>query len=181
MRFNKRECLLELCLGSSVGMAENDTARVLYLIVKELAKVLHIHLALVHVGNHGKAVELYILCRRIPDRSDNVRELSDTRGLDDNSVGRVLVDNLSKCLAEVSYERAADASRIHLGYIDARVLEKSAVNAYLAELVFYKNQLLSLVRFSYELIYKSCLSCSQKAGNNIYLCHYVSRASRALL
>ena len=43
-------------------MAENDTARILDLVVEKLAKVLHIHFALVNVNYNGKAVKLDILC-----------------------------------------------------------------------------------------------------------------------
>ena len=177
MLLNKRECLLKLLLSSLIGMTENNAACVLYLITEKLAKVLQIHLALVHIGNNGKAVEFNILSRRISDRSDNVAELSNTRGLNYNAVGRILIDNLTKSLAEIANERTTDATRIHFCNIDTRILEKSAVYTYLAKFVFDKHQLFSLVRFLYELIYKRCLSRAQKAGNNIYLCHYISRAA----
>jgi hypothetical protein len=149
---DKRYRLLELLFRGFIGMAENDTARVFYLIPEKLTKVFQIHFALVYVGNDRKAIELYILCRRISDRSDNVGKLANARRLDYNAIRRVFVYNLSECLAEISNERAADTSRIHLGYIDARILEKSAVYAYLSKLVFDKHQPLSLVRFLYELI-----------------------------
>ncbi|MBO5682842.1 MAG: YebC/PmpR family DNA-binding transcriptional regulator [Clostridia bacterium] len=103
-RLDERDCLLKLCLGSLIRMAEHDTARILYLISEKLTKVLQIHFALVYVCNHGKAVKLYILCCRISYRSDNVAELSYTRGLNYHAVGRILFYHLTERLAEISNE-----------------------------------------------------------------------------
>ena len=101
---NKRERLLELCLCCIIGMAENNTAGIFNLIAEELTKVLHIHLTLVHVNNNGKAIERHILKLRIFHRLDNVAELSNARGLDYHAIGRILVYDLPKRLAEISNE-----------------------------------------------------------------------------
>ena len=169
---HKSQRLLELCLCGLIGMAENNTARIFYLVIEELTEVLHIHLALIDVGYYGKAIKLNVLKLCILYRLDNVAELSNTRGLDYHAIGGVLGYNVSECAAEITDERAADAARVHLGYIYACVLEKSTVNADLTELVFDKHHALTLISALYKLVYKCCLSCSQKAGNNIYLCHY---------
>ena len=122
MSLYKRDRLLKLCVGSPVGMAENDTTRVFYLVVEKLTEVLHIHFALVDVYHDGKAVQLHVLCLGIPYGADNVAQLTDTRRLDKHSVGRVFGNNVLKSAAEISHERTAYTARIHLGNIDTRVL-----------------------------------------------------------
>ena len=173
MLSHKLKRLSELCLGGLVCVAENYTARVLYLVVKELAEVLHIHLALVCVHYDGKAVELNILSSRFLYRADNVAELTDSRRLDKNSRGLIFLNYLLERFAEIPNERATDTARIHLGDIYSRVLEKSAVNTYLAEFVLDKHHLLTRVRLAYQLIYKRGLSRTEKARNYIYFSHFI--------
>jgi hypothetical protein len=144
---DESKSLLKLCIGGLVGVAEENAACILNLIAEELTEVLHIHLALVYVNYGNRAVDLGILKLSRKHGFRNVRELTNTRGLDENAVGRIFLNYLLESLAEVSDERAADASRVHLGDLDARVLEKSAVNADLAEFVLDKNDLLALVCF----------------------------------
>ena len=92
--------LLVLC---GLCVREDDCRCVLDLVIIELAKVLHIHLALVYVGNSGEAVEL---CANtcVLHRLDNVGELADARGLDDYAVGIVLLEHLHERLGEVANE-----------------------------------------------------------------------------
>ena len=66
----------------------------LYLIVVELAEILHVHLALVRIGNSREAVEHHVLAAYILHGTDNIRKLAHTRGLDNYSVGRVFVKYL---------------------------------------------------------------------------------------
>ena len=47
----------------------------------------------------------------------------------------VLLNNLSQRLAEVTHQTAADAAGVHFGNVDARILQETAVNADLTELV----------------------------------------------
>ena len=91
--------------------------------------------------------------------------------LDKDTVGSIVCKDLFQSLAEVSHETAADTARVHFGYLNACVLKESAVNAYLTELVLDKHQLFALVALLNELLYKSGLSCAQKARENSYFCH----------
>ena len=72
-------------------------------------------------------------------------------------------------------KRAADAAGVHLGDVDAGILQKAAVNADLAEFVFDQHNLFTLERFLDELFDQGRFACTQKAGENInfrYLfCH----------
>ena len=171
MLLNQSKCLGKLLFGGLIGVAENNTSRVFYLIVEELTEILHIHFALINVNNNGKAVELNILCARGSNRADNVAELSYARRLDKHSVGSILRNHLFKCFAEISNERATDTTGIHFGYIDSRILQESAVYAYLAEFVLNENYLLTRIRFVDKLVYKSRLSRSEKARYYIDFCH----------
>ena len=132
-------------------MAENDAGRVFYLIIKELTEVLHIHLALCRVDYDSRSIKNGVFSFNTLNSRDNVAELTDTRGLDKNSVGLVLVKHLDKCLAEISDKTATNASRIHFGNLNAGVLEKAAVNADFTEFVFDKNDLLAAERFGKQL------------------------------
>ena len=159
----ERECLGELCIGGLIGVAEKHTACICDLIAEEFTEVLHIHLALVDVNDGNRAVKLSTLYICLKNCFSNVRELSYARGLDKDPVGRILVHDLLKCLAEISNQRAADTARIHLGYFNSRILEEAAVNAYLAEFVFDKNDLLALIRFVDKTVYKRSLTCAEKS------------------
>ena len=157
------ECFRKLCIGGLIGVAEKHTACICDLIAEEFTKVLHIHLALVDVNDGNRAIELSTLYICLKNCFSNVRELSYARGLDKDPVGRILVHDLLKCLAEISNERAADTARIHLGYFNPRILEEAAVNAYLAEFVFDKNDFLALIRFVDKTVDKSSLTSTEKS------------------
>ena len=52
---------IQLVLRHFLGTTDHDRSCVLYLVVKELAKVLHIHLAFLTVYNSHRAVQFYLL------------------------------------------------------------------------------------------------------------------------
>ncbi len=83
----------------------------------------------------------------------------------------VLGDDLLKGPAEVAHQRAADAAGVHLGDVDARVLEEAPVDADFAELVFDEDQLLSLVALGDHFFDERGLASAQKAGVDIDFCH----------
>ena len=68
--------LRNLLIPCALRMREDDRGSVLNLIVIELAKVLHIHLALINVGNGGKAVKSCTVLLGSLCRANNVRELT---------------------------------------------------------------------------------------------------------
>ena len=163
--------LVQLILRKTACVAEDKAACIGYLIVEELAEVLHVHLVLLCVNNCSEAVKLHIVSVDVLNSADNVAELANARGLDKDTVGSIVCKDLFQSLAEVSHETAADTARVHFGYLNACVLKESAVNAYLTELVLDKHQLFALVALLNELLYKSGLSCAQKARENSYFCH----------
>ena len=160
--------LVRLC---NVGMRKDNAGCVINLIVEKFTEVLHIHLALAGINDGGKAVELCVFGFYSLYGLDNVGELADTRGLNNNSVGCILLKNLSERRRKITYERATDTTRVHLRDLDTGILEKSAVNADLTEFVFDKHYLLTDVCFGKKFLYKRGLSRSEKARKNVYFRH----------
>ena len=113
----------QLILADILGTAEHDGIGTFYLVIVELAKVLHIHLALICVGNCDHAVDLQtgILSDALYCKG-NIRKLSNAGGLDDDAVRVELLNNLTQSCIKVTNQRAADASGIHLCDIDAGIL-----------------------------------------------------------
>ena len=167
----KANALGNFLIPRGLSMRKNDAGGVRYLIVIEFAEVLHIHLTLINVGNGGKAVEMSTVLLGSLCRADNVRELTNARRLDDNSVGLVLLQHLNERLGEIANQRAADTAGVHLGDLNTRIGKKSAVDTDLAEFVLNKHDLFARVCLFNKFLYKCGFSCSQKAGKYINLCH----------
>ncbi len=143
-----------------VGVAENYTARGLYLIVKELAEVFHIHFAFSRVDYRGVSVYNAVVQARAFDRADNVGKLADARRLYQDTVGAVFRVHLFQSFRKVADERTADTARIEFVYLNARVLQKSAVDAYLSEFVFYQYEFFACVSFLYKFFDKRGFACA---------------------
>ena len=143
MLAKERNALGDLLISRSLGVGENDAGCIGDLVIIKFAKVLHIHLALIYISNGCKAVKTCIVLLCGLCRADNVRELTNTRGLDNDSIGIILLKHLNKRLGKVAHKRATDTTGVHLGYLDAGIGEKTAVYTDLAKLVFNKYNLLS--------------------------------------
>ena len=165
------DCVLNLLCGSILGVGEDDTACVLHLVAKKLAEILHIHLALACVHHGGKAAQHGPLGGGSLHGSNDVGELTYARGLDENTVGGVLGQDLGQRLAEITHQGAADATRVHLVDLNACLGQKTAVDADLAKLVLNEYQLLACVCLGNELFDQSGFTGAQKAGENVDLCH----------
>ena len=126
----------ELLVARHVCMAEHNAGGVLYLVVEEFAKVLHVHLALIGVDDRRHGIYLAVVELSAFDGLGDVRELAHARRLDEYSVGVIFGDHLFERLGEIADERTADTAGVELvdGY--ARLLHEAAVHAYFAEFVF---------------------------------------------
>ena len=173
VRAQKRDRLIKLCLRNTVGVRKHDTARVLDLIVEKFTEILHVHLALLYVNDRGEAIEHIRIGRNALHRANDVGKLANTRGLDQNTVGRIGIQNLLERLAKVADQGAADATAVHFGDLNARILHKSAVNADLTEFVLNEYQLFPGVCLGQKLFDERGLARSQKSGKNINLCHVI--------
>ena len=150
---------------------EDDAACVLHLIEEEFAEVLQVHFALLGVDDGAEGVEFGMREPRALHGADDVGELPHARRLDDDAVGRELLLHLFQSLGKVAHERAADAARIHLGDLDARVFEEAAVHADLAELVLDEHDLLARIGFLDEFLDERRLAGAQKPGNDVDFRH----------
>ena len=155
--------LLNLVRLCGIGVRKDDRGCILYLIVKELTEIFHIHLTLACINNGGVKIEPCGIGFNTLYRTDNVGKLADARGLDYNSVGIKLFKNLGKRLGKITDKRATDTARVHFGYLNTRILKKAAVNADLTELVFDKNKALATVGFLDKLFNKRGFTRAEKS------------------
>ena len=142
------------------------------LVQEKLSKVLGIHLALHRVRNCDEAVEEHrFVFGHALYGADDVGQLAHAGRLDDDAVGMIGLDDLFERFAEIAHQRAADAARIHLGNLDAGLLQESAVNADFAEFVLNEHNLLALKRLLQQLFDERGLACAQKPRNNVNFGH----------
>ena len=134
--FEKSDAGGELIFGNAVRMRENDAAGVFHLIVKKFAKILHIQSAFACVHHRAEGVEGRLLQICVGDSLDDVAELADAGRLDNDSVGMIFRRYFFEGFGKIAYEGTADTPRIHFGDIDARILQKTAVDADFPEFVF---------------------------------------------
>ncbi len=170
---NQRGRFIDLLLRSLVRACEENRSRILNLVHKELAEVLEIYPGLGGIHHRHRAVQLQLrnLRRRLLDGAHHIVQLSDARGLDQDSLRRIGRHDLLQGCIEISDQRAADAAGIHLTDLNAGFLQKAAVNADLTEFILNKDHLGPRQCIADELPDQRGLAGSQKAGNNIYLCH----------
>ena len=165
-----------LLLVCAAGAAQDDAGCVADLVVIELAKVLHIHFDLVHIGHGHKAVQAdrQGLAHTL-NSAGHITQFANAGRLDQDAVRMISLHDLFQCLAEVAHQGAADTAGVQLVDLNASLTHKAAVNADLAEFVFDQHDLFALERFLDELFDQGRFACTQKAGENInfsYLfCH----------
>ena len=158
-----------LLLVCAVRAAEDDQVGVLHLVVEKLAEVAHVHLALAGVHDRDLRADLRALDALHGLR--HVGELADAGGLDEDAVGREVGHDLAERLREVAHQGAADAAGIHLRDLHARVLQETAVDGDLAELVLNEHQLLAAVALGDQLADQRGFAGAEKAGKYINSCH----------
>ena len=162
---------VELLGADALGAREDDGARVLDLVVEKLTEVLHVHLALVRVHDGREAVEHQLVGLYALHGADDVAQLADARGLDEDAVGVELLEHFFERIGKVAHETAADAAGVHLVDLHAGVLEEAAVDGDLTELVFDQHDLFARVRLSNQLFDQRGLAGTEKTGENINFCH----------
>ena len=171
MRPEQGNRLLHLLGRSHIGVADNDAAGIFHLVVEELAEVFHIHFALPGVDHRGEAVEHGTVGGGILHSPDDIRQLAHTGRLDEDPVRLVFCQHFGQCPAEVANQRTADAPGVHLVDLDPGLCQKAAVNTDLAELILNEHQLFPGISLGDQFLNEGCLPGSQKAGENVDLCH----------
>ena len=149
---------------------QQDRTRMRHLVLEEFAEVLEIHLGLERIDDRDERVERHIQMRVLHGR-DHVGQLAHAGGLDQDAVGRVLVDHIVQRLAEVAHKRAADAARVHFIYHNAGILEEAAVDADLAELILDQHDLFAFQRIREQALDQRGLARAEEARDNINFRH----------
>ena len=138
-------CHIQLLLRDRIGAGEDNGGSSFHLVIVELAKVLHIHLNFAGIHYCNRVAQKHILGSDLLHSGDHIAELAHAGGLDDDAVGVVLRDDLGQRPAKVAHQGAADTAGVHLGDVDARLLQEAAVDTDLAEFVFDQHQLLTCI------------------------------------
>ena len=163
----------QLVLIHLLSTAEDDGTGMADLILVKLTEVLQVDTALGGICHGNGADQLHFgdLADHILYGLHDIAELANAGGLNDNAVGRELGHDLLQRLAEVAHQRAADAAGIHLGDLDPGLLEKTAVDADLAEFILNEDDLLTAQGLVQKLFDECGFTGTQEAGNNTDLGH----------
>ena len=167
----QRNGSIQLGLRNGIRAGQNDSFGSFHLIVVEFTEILHVDLHLAGIHNRHRVAQLNILSRHLFNGSHHIGQLSHAGGLDHDPVGMILLDHLGQSLAEIANQAAANAAGIHFCDVDARILQKAAVNADLAEFVLDQHQLLAAICFLDHFLDQSGLAGTKEAGINIDFCH----------
>ena len=171
MLFDQRNRLSDLLIGCVVGVREHNTTGIFNLIVEELTEIAHIHFAFVHVRNGCKTIEHRAVSSSVLHRADDIRKLSDTRRLNKNTVGTVLLKHFFESFPKISNQRTANTTAVHFGHLNACILHKSAVDADLSKFILNQYELFTRIGFLQQLFDERCFSRSEKSRKNINFRH----------
>ena len=137
--------LIQFIMGNDVRAGKNNDICGFHLVIVELTKVLHINLNLTGIHNSNAEAQLHTF--NLIYSGDYIGQFANTGGLNKHTVRMIILNHLCQSLTKISHKRAANASGVHLGNIDTRILQKTAVNADLTEFVLNENQFLPTVAF----------------------------------
>ncbi len=178
MLAQQRNGRVQLCLRDGIRAGEDDRPCGFDLIVVKLAEVFHIHLDLARIHDRDGKAQRNIFVRDLFHGGLYIGELAHAGRLNDDAVGMILFDHLRQCLAKVTHQTATNTAGVHFRNIDARILQKSAVDADLTEFVLDQHQLLTAVGFADHLFDQCSFSRSEKSGVNVDFCHTVFTPSK---
>ena len=162
---------IQLGLGDHIGTGHDNSGGRFNLIVIELAKVLHIDLDLTGIHNRHCIAQFHIGTGNLLNRSHHIGQLAHTGGLNDDPVRGIFRNHLLQSLAEIAHQTAADAAGVHLGNVNAGILQETAIDTDLAEFILDQHQLLACVGLLDHFLDQRGLTGTQKTGININFCH----------
>ena len=153
-------CQLGICCFGCV--AENNCAGTFNLVVEKFAEVFHIHFAFVYIHHCCNCVQLNVSLN-IHNSCDNIAQFANAGWFYHNAVRAVIPDYLFQRFAKITYQAAADTAGIHFCNVYTGILQKTAVDAYIAKFIFNQHQLFAAVCFGNKFLYKCCFTCAKKA------------------
>ena len=170
---NQGNRCIQLLLGHGISPGENDGGSGLDLIVVELTEILGVDLHLTGISHSNGVTKGHFIIRNLLNSRNNVGQLTNAGGFDDDPLGIILVDDLSQRLAEITHQAAADTAGVHLSDVDTGILQEAAVNTDLTELVLNEDQFLTLVGFLNHLFDEGGFARTQETGVNINFRHCI--------
>ena len=158
---------IQLGLRDGVRPGQDDGLCRFDLIIVKLAEVLHIDLHLACISNCHGAAQNHIVTDDLLHSLHNIGQLAHAGGFNNDPVGMIPLNDLHQCLTEIAHQAAANTAGVHLGNVDAGILQEAAIDADLTEFIFDEHQLLAAVGLLDHLLDKGGLAGTQKAGVNI--------------
>ena len=113
---------IQLSLRDRIGPGQDDGGGGTDLVIVELTEVLPVDLHLPSIGHRHGVAQLNIFAGDLLRRGDHIGQLAHTGRLDDHPVGVELLDHFLQSLAEITHQRTADTTGVHLGDVDTGVL-----------------------------------------------------------
>ena len=169
-----RSC--QFLLRELLSTAHHNRTSVYNLVLVKLTEVFQIDFTLRCIGNGHGTHQLHRgdFLHDTFHRFYHIAQLTHARRLNDNTVGTELLHHFLQSFSEVTHQRTADTTRIHLRDFDTSLLQEATVNADFSELIFNQNDFLTLQRFREQFFDKSRLTCAEKSRDNANLCHFHS-------
>ena len=162
---------IQLFLGNAIGTAEHNATGMLQLIVIEFTKVFGVNLALSSVRHSCKAIQLHIVGFHLFHGFDDIAELADTRRLDQNTSGPILLQHLLQRGLKIAHQATTNAAGIHFVHLNAGLFHKAAVDTDLAKLILDQHQFFTGISLGDQLLDQRCFACTQKTGKHINFRH----------
>ena len=85
----------------------------------------------------------------------------------------IFLYNFLQRSTEITYQRAADTSGIHLTNLNTCILQETAVNTNLTKLILDQYYLLAFKSLFQKLLDQCCFTGSKETGDNVNLYHFV--------
>ena len=166
-----RDDVVDLFIRHLVRPAQDDAGCRVDLVFIEFAEAAHVDIAAGGVDDCGKGAQLNRLRCLLLDGGDDVAELADAGGLDQDALGAKFPDDLLQRAAKVAHQGAADAAGVDLRNLNAGLLQKRAVDADIAKLILDEDELFAVIGFFDELFDQGRLPCAEETGKNVNACH----------
>ena len=100
---NQRNRLFQSVFSHSCSMTHNDGLRTFNLIVEEFTEVLDEYSRLLRINNGNQRIDLHVFKLQIFNSFHDIRQLTNTRRLNQNSFRSEVIDHLLNRLTKIAY------------------------------------------------------------------------------
>ncbi len=115
--------LLDCFIRHHLRPADNNCRCMPHLVFKKFSKIFQVNFCFLSIHNRDSSGNLNIrVLFHVLNRPGHIRKLSYPRWLDHDTVRMVFLNHLFQSLAKITYQSAADTSRIHLRDLDPGIL-----------------------------------------------------------